>query len=128
MDQERFERLVEEAIEEIPEYFRRKMKNLQVEVRPFAPPDIARKLGRSSMGVLGVYQGLPYKHRGPWYGNVMPDRIMIFQRPIENQCRSDEDIRALVGKVVVHEIGHYFGLSDDELYRLQAESDRRNPS
>ncbi len=125
MDSDRFGRLVQEAIEEIPDYFREKFANLQIEVRQIAPPDIARKLNQNPMGLLGVYQGIPYKRRGPWYGNVMPDRIIIFQQPIERQCGDDREVRTLVRKVVIHEVGHYFGLSDPELYRLQAEADRK---
>jgi predicted Zn-dependent protease with MMP-like domain len=52
----------------------------------------------------------------------MPDRIIIFQRPIELRCGTEDEVRALVREVVIHEVGHYFGLSDDELRRLQAEA------
>ncbi len=125
MDAREFERLVREALEGIPDYFRDKLSNIQVVTMPYAPPDVARRLDRHPLGLLGVYQGIPYQRRGPWYGNVMPDRIIIFQRPIENQCRTDEEVRELVRKVVIHEVGHYFGLSDAELHRLQAEANRR---
>ena len=129
MDTARFEELVEEAIASIPEYFRRRIANLRIEIRPFASTDIARRLGRGDpRGLLGVYQGIPYKRRGPWYGNVMPDRIIIFQRPIELRCRTEDEIRALVREVVIHEVGHYFGLSDDVLYRLQAEARGSGPA
>ncbi len=128
MESQRFDRLVREAVEQIPDFFQEKLANLQIDVRQIAPPDIARKLDRRPAELLGVYQGIPYKRRGPWYGNVMHDRILIFQHPIESQCRTDEEIRSLVRKVVIHEIGHYFGLSDPELYRLQAEADRGSTS
>ncbi len=75
------------------------------------------------MQLLGVYQGIPYRRRGPWYANVLPDRILIFQLPIERQCQTEAEVRSLVRKVVVHEVGHYFGLSDEELLRLQAETE-----
>jgi predicted Zn-dependent protease with MMP-like domain len=126
MSPERFQELVTEAVDSIPDYFLSKVANLQVEVRPYAPPDIARNLKHHPMGLLGVYQGVPFNRRGPWYGNVMPDRIIIFQHPIENQCRTDEDVRRLVRKVVIHEIGHYFGLSDPELRKLEREADTPN--
>ncbi len=123
MDTARFEELVEEAIAGIPGYFRQRIANLRIEVRPFAPTDITRRLGHNNpAGLLGVYQGIPYNRRGPWYRNVMPDRIIIFQRPIELRCRTEDEIRSLVREVVIHEVGHYFGLSDAELYRLQAEA------
>jgi len=128
VDAERFTVLVREAVDGIPDYFKEKLSNVDIEVRPFAPPDLARRLDRHPLGLLGVYQGIPYNRRGPWYGNVMPDRILVFQRPIERQCRTDDEVRALVRKVVIHEFGHYFGLSDAELLRLQAEADRPGDS
>jgi predicted Zn-dependent protease with MMP-like domain len=124
MEDERFSALVDEAITSIPEDFRSKLDNIMVEVRPIATPDLYRDLSKNPWGLLGLYQGVPYKQRGPWYGNVLPDRILIFQKPIERQCRTDAEIRRLVRRVVIHEVGHYFGLSDDELHRLEAEADR----
>ncbi|MEO0086037.1 MAG: metallopeptidase family protein, partial [candidate division WOR-3 bacterium] len=76
-------------------------------------------------GLLGLDHGIPYGRRGPWYGNVLPDRVLIFQRPIERHARTEEQIRALVRRVVIHEVGHYFGLSDDELHRLETEADEK---
>ena len=125
METGRFSELVDQAVAGIPDYFRKRFENIEIDVMPFAPPDVAKNLGRHPMQLLGVYQGIPYRRRGPWYGNVMPDRILIFQVPIERQCRTEDEIRTLVRKVVIHEIGHYFGLSDDELFRLQAEADQK---
>ena len=124
MEVERFSELVDEAIASIPEDFRSKLDNITVIVEPLARPGLARDLGHNPWGLLGVYQGVPYKQRGPWYGNVLPDRILIFQKPIEQQARTAARIRKLVRQVVIHEVGHYFGLSDDELRRLEAEADR----
>ena len=125
METERFSELVDQAVAGIPDYFRKRFENIEVDVMPFAPSDVAKNLGRHPMQLLGVYQGIPYKRRGPWYGNVMPDRILIFQVPIERQCRTEDEVRTLVRKVVIHEVGHYFGLSDTELFKLQAEADKK---
>jgi len=124
MEVERFSELVDEAIASIPEAFRSRLENIAIEVQPIAAPGVYRNLTRNPWGLLGVYQGVPYKGRGPWYGNVLPDRILIFQKPIERQARTAAEIRKLVRQVVIHEVGHYFGLSDDELRRLEAEADR----
>lgn len=121
MSPERFARLVEEAVAQVPGFFRERLDNIQVEARAIAPPELASGLGAPPMNLLGTYQGIPYKSRGPWYGNVMPDRILLFQRPIEARCRTEDEVRALVREVVIHELGHYFGLSDEELHRLAAE-------
>lgn len=119
-----FSELVEQAVADIPDYFRRRFENVSIDIMPYAPPDIARQLGRHPTQLLGVYQGVPFQRRGPWYGNVMPDRILIFQVPIVRLCRSDDEVRRLVREVVIHEVGHYFGLSDPELRKLEAEADR----
>jgi predicted Zn-dependent protease with MMP-like domain len=124
MEVERFSELVDEAIASIPEDFRSKLDNITVIIEPIARPGLAREMGHNPWGLLGVYQGVPYAGRGPWYGNVLPDRILIFQRPIELQARTAAEIRKLVRRVVIHEVGHYFGLSDDELRRLEAQADR----
>ena len=124
MEAERFSELVDEAIASIPAAFRDKLDNITIIIEPIAQPGLARDMGHNPWGLLGVYQGVPYKQRGPWYGNVLPDRILIFQKPIEQQARTAAEVRKLVRRVVIHEVGHYFGLSDDELRRLEAEADK----
>lgn len=71
--------------------------------------------------LLGLYQGVPFKHRGVWYGNVLPDRIVLFKRNIERVSRTDEEIKNWVREVLIHEIGHYFGFSESDLRRLSSE-------
>jgi predicted Zn-dependent protease with MMP-like domain len=123
MDLERFSELVDEAVASIPAEFRDKLDNITVIIEPIASPVLAREMNLNPWRLLGVYQGIPYKQRGPWYGNVLPDRILIFQKPIEAQARTAAAVRKLVRQVVIHEVGHYFGLSDDELRRLELEAD-----
>ncbi|MEN9979820.1 MAG: metallopeptidase family protein [candidate division WOR-3 bacterium] len=121
MESEQFLQLVEEVVQNLPDFFASRIKNLSVMVMPVAPPELAQQLGRHPWSILGVYQGIPYNRRGPFYGNVLPDTIVIFQQPIEARCRNEQEIRELVRRVTIHEIGHYFGLSDEELYRLERE-------
>ncbi len=123
MEVERFSELVDEAIASIPAGFRDKLDNISIIIEPIARPSLALQMGHNPWGLLGVYQGVPYKQRGPWYGNVLPDRILIFQKPIEQQARTAAEVRKLVRRVVIHEVGHYFGLSDDELHQLEREAD-----
>jgi predicted Zn-dependent protease with MMP-like domain len=123
MEVERFNALVDEAIASIPEEFRSRLDNIMIDVQPIAAPDVYRNLSKNPWGLLGLYQGVPYAKRGPWYGNVLPDRILIFQKPIERQCRTKAEVRRLVRQVVIHEVGHYFGLSDDALHALEREAD-----
>lgn len=126
MKREQFEALVADALDSLPESLHRRMDNLAVEVRGFADAETLRRVNaRHPMHLLGIYQGIPYNRRGPWYGNVMPDRILIFQQPIEARCRTEDEVRDLVRSVVIHEIGHYYGLGEDELRRLEAEAGHR---
>lgn len=127
MEVERFAELVDEAIAGIPEYFRSRLDNISIDIQPLASPELARTMGKHAWSLLGVYSGVPYPHRKHWYANVLPDRILIFQKPIERLCRTAEDVRRLVRRVVIHEVGHYFGLTDDELYRLERESGAAEP-
>ena len=71
------------------------------------------------MYILGHYHGVPFKHRGPFYGNIPPDVIVIYQKPIESICSTEEEIKKKVREVVFHEIGHYFGLSEKELREIE---------
>jgi predicted Zn-dependent protease with MMP-like domain len=88
------------------------------------------RIGRKMM-LLGLYEGVPKTRRTQAYGMVLPDRIVIFQKPIEDRCRSEAEVIAEIGKVVRHEIAHHFGLDDDELRRIETDghdSRRRTPS
>lgn len=121
MEREQFQQLVSEVVDNLPDFFSSRIKNLGVMVLPLAPPELAQRLGKDPWSILGLYQGVPFNRRGPFYGNVLPDTILIFQQPIEARCRNEQEIRELVRRVTIHEIGHYFGLSDEELYRLEME-------
>lgn len=120
MKRERFERLVEEALEEIPEKFTKLFENITVMVQDRAPRDVHRQTGTSHHSlILGTYHGVPYKHRGPYYGNTPPDVITIYQESIERICSTDDDIKIKVREVVLHEVGHYFGLKEKDLRDIE---------
>ena len=68
--------------------------------------------------MLGLYRGTPLPQRSVWQGARLPDKIVIYQKDIERVCRSDKEIEDRVNEVLQHEIAHYFGLSDDEIYEL----------
>jgi predicted Zn-dependent protease with MMP-like domain len=126
MDKEQFERLVEEALAALPQRFKKYIENVAVMVEDYPSSETRRKVGVSRGGnVLGLYHGVPFKHRGPFYGNIPPDVIVIYQKPIENICTTDEDVKEKVQDVVLHEVGHYFGMSDAELHRIERELERR---
>ena len=117
-----FEELVIVALEELPKFFKKRMKNIDIAVEERASPELRQemKLERSSE-LLGLYQGVPIDRRGFYYGNVLPDKITLFQVPIESICKTKEEIEEKVREVVVHEVGHYFGLDDKRIRELESE-------
>ena len=121
IEKEKFEELVANALKAIPKFFRKKMENVEIVIEDYAPPYVQQRLKIHPYALFGLYQGIPLRKRGSWYGNVLPDKITIFKRPIEQYCKSEDEIKELVKKVVMHEIGHYFGLSEAELRRLENE-------
>jgi predicted Zn-dependent protease with MMP-like domain len=116
METERFERLVARAVEELPEEFCERLENVDVVVAD--EPD-RRQRRRSRLRprdtLLGLYEGVPLTERTQGYTFIMPDKITIFQKPIEAICRTDAQIVEQVKRVVRHEIAHHFGISDDRL-------------
>jgi len=117
MERDRFEALVDTALQDLPQNFKELMENISVMVEDFPSSETMDRLGRKGGLLLGIYHGVPYKHRGPHYGNLPPDIIVIYQRPIEMICRTEDEIRDKVREVVIHEVGHYFGLSDEEMLK-----------
>jgi len=120
MEREKFEKLAEEALAQIPKKFKKLISNLALIVEEKPSREIFEKTGSSPLSsILGHYHGVPFKHRGPFYGNIPPDVIVIYQKPIENICSTEEEIKKKVREVVFHEIGHYFGLSEKELKEIE---------
>jgi predicted Zn-dependent protease with MMP-like domain len=116
VETERFEQLVARAIEELPDEFRERLENIDIVVAD-EPSRIQRRNNRLGPRdtLLGLYEGVPLTERTHAYDLVMPDKITIFQRPIEEICRNDSQIVDEVKRVVRHEIAHHFGISDDRL-------------
>jgi len=122
--EEEFEELVTAAISSLPEKFKEKMENIAIAIEDLPSQELLREMKiKSPYGLLGLYRGVPYSRRGIWYRNVMPDKIIIFKKPIEVRCRNKEEIRESVRRVVVHEIGHYFGLGEADLRKIEREKD-----
>jgi predicted Zn-dependent protease with MMP-like domain len=117
-----FEELVVLSLKRLPKFFKKKMKNVDVVVEDRAPRDLLSEMGlRSPSELLGLYQGVPLDRRGFYYGNVLPDKITLFQIPIESMCQTKEEVEEKVKQVVIHEVGHYFGLDDKKLKELEEE-------
>jgi predicted Zn-dependent protease with MMP-like domain len=125
MDRQEFEGLVGRAIESLPPEFQTKLENVDIVVEEWPTgAQLRQARTRSRWQLLGLYQGVPQTRRGRGYGLVMPDKISIFQRAIEAQCRYGYEVEAKVGEVVRHEIAHHFGTDDETLRRIERR--RRN--
>ena len=106
-----FEKLTAKAIKGLPEFFRSKMQNVVVVVAEAPGRAQARRFGN----LLGLYEGIPLLDRTSGYSGAMPDKITIFKNNIEERCSGAEEIEAEVRHVVMHEIAHHFGITDEEL-------------
>jgi predicted Zn-dependent protease with MMP-like domain len=121
MDRRAFERLVAEAIDGLPETFREKLDNVEVVIEEWPDPETMRRAGvRHPAHLLGLYHGIPQTKRTHHYGLVLPDKISVYQRPIESRCRTAEEVRATIRRVLRHEVGHHFGLDDERLREVGA--------
>jgi predicted Zn-dependent protease with MMP-like domain len=115
-----FEEAVVVALKKLPKIIKKKMENVDVAVEPKASPEVLNEMGlRSPFELLGLYQGVPYERRGFYYGNVLPDKITLFHIPIESVCQTKEEVKEKVREVIIHEVGHYFGLDDRRLRELE---------
>jgi len=117
---EEFDRLVEEALREIPKRFRKAMHNVAVVVEQEPPPELLHELEiPPGDTLLGLYQGTPLTERSWGHGNSLPDRISIYQGPIEDACDDEEEIRDCIAETVIHEFGHYFGMSEEQIEEIE---------
>ena len=105
-----FDRLVSDALDELPNDIRGLMTNVAVTVEDEPPP---------GQPLLGLYEGIPWGKRGPYYAGALPDKITIYRLPLERIAGGDpERLRAEVRRVVFHEIAHHFGISDARLVEI----------
>ena len=108
VDPESFEQMVAKALDSLPAEFAQLMKNVAVVVEH----------GPGPRGLLGLYQGIPLTSRTTNYAGVLPDLITIYQRAICAICDTEDEVVEQVRRTVIHEVGHYFGISDERLREL----------
>ena len=124
MDRKEFRWLVAKAVESLPEEFRSKLENVDVVVEDWPTRYQLAKVGaRRGETLLGLYEGVPLTRRGRRYGLVPPDKITIFQKPIETNCRINADITDEIRRVIRHEIAHHFGIGDARLRQIERGED-----
>ena len=126
MDRAKFEELVIAAIEQLPPEFQSKLENVDILVEDWPSKSQIRTLRLGHKGqLLGLYEGIPQTQRGNAYNLVLPDKITIFQKPIESMCHSESEMQAEIGSVVRHEIAHHFGTDEKTIRKI--ESKKRRP-
>jgi predicted Zn-dependent protease with MMP-like domain len=126
MDRAKFEQLVSMAVDALPDEFAARLENIDVVVQDWPTVDQLHQTHlRRDESLLGLYEGVPLTERGQHYGLVPPDKITIFQKPIEAECgHRDTEIAGEIARVVKHEIAHHFGISDARLEQIEREQDR----
>lgn len=119
MDAARFEQLVDQAIESLPEEFQERLDNVDIIIADY-PTRAQQKKSDLDRGeiILGLYEGIPITERNSGYSFVMPDKISIFKKNIEAIFHNDDEIVREIRRVVLHEIAHHFGIDDDRLDEL----------
>ncbi len=118
MEREEFERVAQEVFDALPEKFRSAIDNVRIVVEERDPGTQAWRRGYHPRGILlGLYEGVPLTRRGTWYGMypVTPDTITLYKWSIESVARTDAEVRAMIRDTLIHEIGHYFGMSEKEI-------------
>jgi predicted Zn-dependent protease with MMP-like domain len=120
MTREAFEQLVADALSGIPRRFRDAMTNIVISVEAEPSRELLREMDIEPPDTLfGLYQGTPLTERRWDYGNSLPDRILLFQGPHERDAEDRDDLIASISETLIHEIGHYFGLSEEEIEEIE---------
>ena len=119
MRRREFERLVARALEALPEPFAAHLDNVIIIIEEWPRDELLRQMGMGpDETLMGYYEGTPLTEYGRDFGMQLPDRIFIFKGPIERLCNSREEVEEEIRKTVMHEVGHYFGLGEEELEHL----------
>jgi len=120
MTREAFEQLVADALSGIPRRFRDAMTNIVISVEAEPSRGLLREMEIEPPDTLfGLYQGTPLTERRWDHGNGLPDRILLFQGPHEREAEDEDELIASIGETLIHEIGHYFGLSEEEIDEIE---------
>ena len=120
MKRTEFEKIVKEGIEAIPKKFLRKLDNVVIVIEDKPTPAKKKKLNiHSDWALFGLYEGVPQASRGTNYTAALPDKITIFQKPIEKEARDEKDIKEMVKNTVWHEIAHHFGMDEARVRRVE---------
>ena len=118
MEREEFEKVTQDVFDALPERFHNAIENVHIVVEDYPDNNVTQQTGFHPGGLLlGLYEGIPLNRRGVHYGTwpIVPDKITLFRRNIERIARSDAEVREAIRETLIHEIGHYFGMSEQEI-------------
>lgn len=117
MTREKFEDVAEKVFGGLPRIFGERIDNVHITVEDYPSEDLVHQMRICKTALLGLYQGIPLTHRGTWYGTspTTPDKISLYQANIEAVCQNDEEVTERIREVLLHELGHYFGMSESEI-------------
>ena len=115
MTREQFNKLVAEALDSLPAEFRRRIANVAVLVEDRPEHEPPSKPGGPRRILLGVFHGVPMTHKSVFQLPAGPDYVVLYQKNIEAICRTDDEVREQVRRTVIHEFGHYFGMTEEQL-------------
>ena len=120
MRPEKFERIVTDAVSGMPGEFKELLDNVDICIQDWPSREKLKSVGlHDKYDLLGLYEGTPITHRDHGYNLVLPDKISIFQKPLEAQCSSAKELKNEIVRTVKHEIAHYFGLDDERLEQIE---------
>jgi predicted Zn-dependent protease with MMP-like domain len=115
MKREHFVKVVEEALDSIPREFRSRVRNVAVLVEDRPPHQLSPKAGQRKRLLLGVFHGVPTTKKSIFDQSMGPDHIVLYQKNIEAVCSSEAEVREQIRLTVIHELGHYFGMTEEQL-------------
>lgn len=120
MTRDHFRALVVEAIDTIPPRFAEEIKNVAIVIEDYPDDSLLEEMDMAPEDVLlGLYQGTPLPERRWDHGNALPDKITLFQGSIEEDCENEDEIVVAIGETLIHELGHYFGMSEEEIMEIE---------
>lgn len=120
MTRDDFLSLVTAALETIPDNFREALTNIAIVVEDEPTVEQLDEMGLTPPDtLLGLYQGTPLPERQWAHGNTLPDKVTLFQFPIEDASEDEDDVVVAIGETLIHELGHYFGLSEEEIEAIE---------
>src|SRR6266536_1468119 len=115
MEREEFVNVAEEALDSLPEEFRSRIQNVAILVEDFPPNQSTPRRGQRKRLLLGIFHGEPTTKRSVFNLPTGPDHIVLYQRNIEAVCRSEAEVRHQIRQTLIHELGHYFGMTEEQL-------------